>query len=105
MLNIEDLRNLYGQDKVFFTAHVIQRCKQRDIKPHDIRNCIMGGEIIEQYPDDFPDPSCLVFGYTLKDKVLHVVISSNEESAKIVTAYFPNSEKFEDDMKTRKERK
>lgn len=105
MLDIKKLCKLYEDDKIFFTAHVLQRCKQRNIRPQDIRNCVNTGEIIEQYPDDFPDPSCLIFGYSLNDKILHVVVSCNGESAKIVTAYYPSNDKFENDMKTRKEKK
>ena len=63
----------------------------------------MSGEIIEQYPEDFPFPSCLIFGYTNNDKVLHVVASDEGTVSRIITAYFPNNEKFENDLKTRKE--
>ena len=50
---------------------------ERDIKRADVKNCISNGEIIEQYPDDFPNPSCLVFGMTLTNKVLHVVAGTD----------------------------
>ena len=81
-----------------------ERLRQRGIKAKDIRNCIMTGEIIEQYPDDFPFPSCLVFGYTVNGKVLHVVASDEGTGSRIITAYFPNNIKFEDDLKTRRGR-
>ena len=64
----------------------------------------MTGEIIEQYPGDFPFPSCLVFGYSVENKIIHVVISEEGESGRIITAYTPSTEKFECDLKTRKER-
>lgn len=63
----------------------------------------MHGEIIENYPDDFPHPSCLIYGYTINDRsVIHVVVSCNEENIGIITAYFPDSDEFENDLKTRK---
>ena len=40
----------------------------------------MGGEIIEDYPDDFPHPSCLVFGYAVNNKIIHVVVSMDKEN-------------------------
>lgn len=42
--------------------------QERDISRADVKNCIMHGEIIEDYPDDFPHPSCLIFGYTVIKK-------------------------------------
>lgn len=77
--------------------------QERDISRADVKNCILNGEIIEDYPNDFPYPSCLIFGYTIKEKVIHVVAGSDGEYIYIITAYFPNKEKFEDDLKTRKE--
>ena len=71
-----------------------------------VKNCIMHGEIIEDYPDDFPHPSCLIFGYTVNEKVIHAVVSLDvgNDSIGIITVYFPNTDKFEDDLKTRKGR-
>lgn len=77
--------------------------QERDISRADVKNCILNGEIIEDYPNDFTYPSCLIFGYTIKEKVIHVVAGSDGEYIYIITAYFPNKEKFEDDLKTRKE--
>ena len=102
-MKIEDLRELYEKDVVFFTQHVIERCKQRNIRPKHIRIAVMSGSIIEDYPDDFPTPSCLILGYVAPDTPLHIVIASNGESARIVTAYYPDPDKWMPDMKTRKE--
>lgn len=37
------------------------------------KNGIATGEIIEDYPDDFPNPSCLIFGYNVNGQILHIV--------------------------------
>ena len=76
--------------------------QERDISRIDVKNCIMCGEIIEEYPDDFPHPSCLIFGYTVNNKVIHVVVSIDKENIGIITVYYPNTDKFKDDLKTRK---
>ena len=70
----------------------------------DIKNCVMTGEIIEQYPEDYPYPSCLVYGMDSKGKPIHVVLCDTGESSKIITAYYPNIEVFKEDLKTRRER-
>lgn len=78
--------------------------QERDISIEDVDNCINSGEIIEDYPNDFPHPSCLVFGYTINNQVIHVVAGTDNNYVYIITAYYPNTDKFEDDLKTRKEK-
>ncbi|WKY46234.1 DUF4258 domain-containing protein [Eubacteriaceae bacterium ES2] len=60
------------------------------------------GEMIESYPDDYPNPSCLVLGLTIDGKPIHVVVGSDGEYIFIITAYYPNLNKFEADYKTRR---
>ena len=103
MLELNKLREYYRQEKVIITIHAQERLRQRGIKAKDVRNCVMTGEIIEQYPDDFPFPSCLIFGKTINGKILHVVASDEGTGSRIITAYFPDNIKFEDDLKTRRE--
>lgn len=103
MINIETLRTYFQKDMIVISEHAKNRCRERNIKQKDIEHCIMTGEIIEQYPDDFPFPSCLVFGYGINNQIIHAVVSSEGESGRIITAYIPNTIKFENDLKTRKE--
>ena len=56
----------------------------------------------EDYPDDFPNPSCLIFGTALSGKILHVVAGTDENYLYVITAYCPSEDKFEKDMKTRR---
>ena len=79
------------------------RLEQRRIFLKDVIACIMNGEIIEQYPDDYPYPSCLILGMSIEDKYLHVVIGNHESDLFLITAYFPSFDKWESDFKTRKE--
>lgn len=74
MIEIKTLQSYYTEDKVLMTQHSSERCRQRGIKIKDIRHAIMDGEIIEQYPDDYPFPSCLIFGYSVDNKIIHVVM-------------------------------
>ena len=63
----------------------------------------MSGEIIEEYPEDYPYPSCLVFGYTLQNRTLHVVVGIGETKLWLITAYQPDPEQWSEDFKKRKE--
>ena len=76
--------------KIKWSVHCFERMQERDISRADVKNCILNGEIIEDYTNDFPYPSCLIFGYTIKEKGIHVVAGSDGEYVYIITAYFPN---------------
>ena len=104
-MNIEIIQSLYRIEKIKWSTHCLERMQERDISIDDVGNCIMSGEIIEDYPDDFPHPSCLIFGYSINHKVLHTVVGSDGEVLHIITAYYPNTIKFMEDLKTSRRNK
>lgn len=101
-MDIKDIQYFCSNSKIKWYKHALERMQERDISRDDVKNCIMYGEIIEDYPDDFPHPSCLIFGYTVSDRVIHTVVSMDGDSIGIITVYYPNTDKFEDDLKIRK---
>ena len=102
-IDIDTLRELSNIGHIKFTAHILSRLQEREIYPSDIRHCIRTGHIIEAYPKDYPFPSCLVLGCTLHHKPLHVVIGVGEGYLWLITAYFPNPAKWDDNFSQRKE--
>lgn len=102
-LNITDLQRICTPENIIMTIHAAKRLEQRNIFLQDVIDCIMTGEIIEQYPDDYPYPSCLTLGNTNTSKPLHTVVGTNGYQLWIITAYYPSSEKWLDDLKTRRE--
>ncbi len=103
-MKIEIIQDLYKSSKIRWSTHCLERMQERDISINDIGNCFLTGEIIEDYPNDFPQPSCLIFGYTIHKAILHVVVGSDGEILYIITAYYPDNKKFKEDLKTRRER-
>ena len=104
MLNISDLRSLCRNEKnIAVTKHAKSRLTERGISIGDIQNAIQTGEIIEQYENDKPFPSCLVLGTTEQNKYMHVVASIDNGYLYVITAYYPNENEWETDLKTRKE--
>ena len=101
-LDILELRKLYANDMVFLTAHCSLRLDQRAITEDDIKAALNNGEIIEQYPDDYPWPSCLILGY-YNNRPIHICMGSSGEAAKLITAYWPDPMKWTDDFRQRKE--
>lgn len=102
-LDILELRKLCTPKNIHITLHAAKRLEQRGIFLKDVISCIMNGEIIEQYPDDYPYPSCLILGLNVDEKFLHVVIGFHSPDLFLITAYFPAFDKWESDFKTRKE--
>ena len=102
-LKIETIKEFVGTGKIRWTNHCVVRLFQRNISQEDIENALLNGEIIEEYENDYPYPSCLVYEVNLNNKVLHVVCGANETELWVITAYYPDNIKWEDDLKTRKE--
>ena len=104
MIDIECLRGYYAMERVFITAHTVERFRQRGIRARDVRHAVHGGQIIEQYPDDYPYPRCLICGMTVQGRVIHVVMSDEGTMSRIITVYFPDVDKWNSDFTVRKER-
>ena len=102
-LQISEIQQLCQDKKIIWSLHAVVRMQDRLITRIDVINCILSGEIIEYYPNDYPFPSCLIFGYTINNKILHVVVGNNNNNEiYIITAYYPDNIKFNDDLKTRR---
>jgi len=82
---------------------VSKRLLQRGISSSEVEASINTGAIIENYPDDYPYPSCLLMGKSKENRVLHIVCAINNDTLWIITAYEPNMIEWEADFKTRKE--
>ena len=78
-LNINIIKKLIKEKKIRWSNHVIVRLLQRNISQSDVKEALLNGEIIEEYENDYPYPSCLVYGITLNKNILHVVCGSNGE--------------------------
>ncbi len=102
-ININIIRQMVKDEKIRWTNHVIVRLFQRNITQEDIEKVLLNGEIIEEYENDYPYPSCLVYGMSLKNKVIHVVCGIDKNELWIITAYYPDNIKWKNDLKTRKE--
>ena len=102
MYTIDEFKIINEPTKMVITQHSRKRFMERGIRLQDVCDAIKSGEIIEQYPKDYPFPSCLIFGKSM-DRIIHVVASIDDGIMYIITAYIPSPDKWEQDFKTRKE--
>ena len=102
-LDIQDIKKLVVADAIHWTDHVAKRLIKRRISPDEVLETLRNGCIIEDYPSDYPFPSCLVVGCTIHGRILHVVCSIvNGSCLSIITAYQPDPAKWDATFTTRR---
>lgn len=104
MITIEQLKEINKTENMAITEHARIRLYERNISIDDIVNGINTGEIIKQYEDDKPLPSCLVLGFSVKLQYIHIVVSCDIDFVYLITAYFPDPDIWKSDFKTRRGR-
>ena len=52
--------------------HAVERASLRGIDPLEIKEALLNGEILEEYPDDKRGRSCLVYGKSRRGGDLHL---------------------------------
>ena len=102
LFEIEDLRSHVRQGNVIWRDHAMKRLRERKITKDDVRNAIYNGEIIEDRPDDIPTPCCLILGSNIKGRFMHVICGMLDDMVYIISAYYPDPDRWEADFMTRK---
>lgn len=102
-INIETIKKYVMQRKIIWTKHCLNRLNQRNILITDVKTAISNGSIIEYYYNDYPYPSCLILGKEKNNRDIHIVCGVSQGFIYIITAYYPDTDKWEKDMKTRRE--
>ncbi len=77
-MEIEILKKCCASGSFRITDHGFEEMENDNISLEDIILATLNGEIIEDYPEDFPLPSCLVFGKNSKNEFIHTVWAYNE---------------------------
>jgi Domain of unknown function (DUF4258) len=91
MSQLDELRAKIAADLFEFSQHALDQSIKRDITVPQVRQAMLTGEIIEDYPDDKYGPSLLIFGRTETDRPLHIQCSyPSRDLIKIVTLYEPD---------------
>ena len=86
-----------------WTNHVLVRLMQRGIGMDDVACALKNGKIIEQYPTDYPYPSCLLLGMSIQSHPLHIVCGDSGTELWLITAYYPSEDEWTDKFQARKE--
>ena len=81
-----------GEDS--FSRHAEQERQNDNLTIAEVREALLNGMIIEQYPDTGRGDSCLVAGFTDCGKPVHIVCGERNERIVIITVYIPLPPKF-----------
>jgi hypothetical protein len=96
---------LAKKNKVVVSVHGYDEMAEDDIFFRDLLDSLEHGIVVEDYPDFWKGPCCLVLQQDRHGGPVHVVwgIEKNrDEPAVLITAYRPDEEKWEDGFKRRK---
>ncbi|CAN5882370.1 hypothetical protein BH23GEM7_BH23GEM7_29060 [soil metagenome] len=97
------IRRCVEAGKILWTYHVNMRPQGRSISRGAIVDSTSTFEIVEAYPGDKYLPSYLVFAEH-EEEVIHILFATDTEgdNVRVITAYRPNPEEWEKDLRTRR---
>ena len=98
---IARIQDCFKAGKIYYSRHArgeMENDEFGEILDQEVYEAVLSGKVIENYPDDFPYPSCLIYGQTLKGRHIHVVCaySAVELLGIVITVYEPDPEKWFD---------
>lgn len=99
MFNIEWIKNSVKNGKDYFSKHADQERQNDNLTLSEVKESLLNGIILEQYPDTGRGESCLVVGFTNDGKPIHIVCGERQEKLVIITVYIPLPPKFKNPYK------
>ena len=94
---LAQIRECFSRSSYVFTWHAIEKGEERGILIDEVEEAVLAedAEIIEDYPEDSRGPSCLVLGWTVRRRPLHVQVSYPPD-VRVITVYEPELERWID---------
>ena len=91
-MNIDDIIKAIHHNRIRITDHADEEAQADRLSFDEIFFSVLQGDIIEEYADDKPYPSCLIYGDSFEGEPIHSVWAYNEKTqwAVLVTVYRPD---------------
>jgi hypothetical protein len=93
---VDRIRKQIASGDFRLTAHAQQEMVDESIWLDDLISALCAPELLENYPEDRRGPSCLVLGYSLGGRPIHVVCTANQPTLVVITVYEPSPPKWQD---------
>jgi hypothetical protein len=102
MKTIEEIRLDLQAGTFKLTDHALKRMVERNISAQEIKEAGTNAFVIEDYPSDKYSPSCLILGFTANGRSLHLQVTCQPGTLKIITLYEPNENKWTNNYSQRR---
>ena len=91
-MRIEDIRDAVEANRFLVTDHADEEAAAEGLSIVSVVLSIASGEKVEEYPDRWPLPGCLVLSFLQQGEPVHSVWAYNETTrwAVLVTVYRPD---------------
>lgn len=98
MIRLQQIVESINAKAFRISDHADEEAYNDSLSFNEIYACIRDGEIIEQYPDDKPYPSCLIYGRNNNGEPIHSVWAHNIETkaSVLITVYRPDPDRWVD---------
>ncbi len=95
-MDIGNIIDAIRDSRIRITDHADEEASDDRLRLEDIYFSVMHGEVIEDYPDDKPFPSCLIMGRDFSGEPIHSVWAYNQENrwTVLITVYRPDPERW-----------
>lgn len=90
-MNWEEIKQAIRTRNINVSRHALREAIDEDISIDEVRQALLSGMIIENYPTHRRGPCCLVYGQTEVGRDLHIVITSSLVPVLIITVYEPRA--------------
>jgi len=73
---LKKIQECFKSDRAYYSKQARDEMEDEEcgeIRDGEVFEAISSGKIIENYPEDEPYPSCLIYGRTTKNRPLHAV--------------------------------
>jgi len=96
MMKISNIIDAIQARRIRITDHADEEAESDQLTFDEVYFSVISGEIIEDYPDDKPYPSCLIYGQNFSGDPVHSVWAFNDENqwAVLITVYRPDPERW-----------
>ena len=91
---LERIRTQARTESVRVTQHAHQEMVEEDIMLDEVLEAVVGGKVLENYPEHRRGPCCLIGGFTQARRPLHVVCTTAQPVLIVITAYEPKPPKW-----------
>jgi hypothetical protein len=102
--DLEAIRHAVRSGRLRWRMHALERMPKRRLSTTHVKQVILNGEVIEEYPTSAPYPSGLLHA-VVDGRPIHAVVAWNRRgqgTPYVITAYEPDESHFQPNLKTRK---